>query len=380
MHSVRSVVNALAKLRTLRESKAAIGRPAKVSMSRDLPNLVAIPDHRREAILRLAEEFEPGRVVALSTHVNADGDGCGSEAALARLLAQRGMTVRIVNPTPWPSMFDFLLGHDVEEMSDSGGAALKGIGLLIVLDISDVARLGNLADTVRALSVPRLVIDHHVPHDEPVGDVLLTDVTACATGELVFDLAVVLGLEITPAIARALYTALVTDTGGFRFSNTTPRCHAIAGQLLSAGVDPEEMYRRIYAQMSVGRLHLLRDALETLEVDQELGLSWMAIPAGAMERYQVRADELDGLAEYPRSISGTRMAIFFRDLGHGQVKISFRSTGDTDVNRFARRFSGGGHARAAGALVPGNLASVRDKVIAAAREYLAEHDGGMIPA
>jgi bifunctional oligoribonuclease and PAP phosphatase NrnA len=345
-------------------------------MTKVLPDLLAIPAHRREAIMRLDEELLPGRVVALSTHVNSDGDGCGSEAALARLLTQRGMNVRIVNPTPWPPMFDFLLGHGVEERSDEGAAALKGIDLLIVLDISDVDRLGNLADSVRKLSVPRLVIDHHVPHDEPAGDVLFADVSACATGELVFDLAVVLELEITPPIARALYTALLTDTGGFRFSNTTPRCHAIAGMLLGAGVDPEEMYRRIYAQVSVGRLRLLRDALETLEVDHEIGLSWMTIPAGALERYQVRTDELDGLAEYPRSISGTRMAIFFRDLGHGQVKISFRSTGETDVNRFARRFAGGGHARAAGALVKGEISSVRDRVVSAAREYLVDGASG----
>lgn len=344
-------------------------------MTKALPELLSIPQHRHDAIRQLAREFRPGRVVALSTHVNADGDGCGSEAAMARLLAQRGMRVRIVNPTPWPPMFDFLLGHDVDELSEKGASALKGIDVLIVLDISDVARLGALADTVRSLSVPRLVIDHHVPHDEPAGDVLLTDVTACATGELVFDLAVVLGLDITPQIARALYTAILTDTGGFRFSNTTPRCHAVAGSLLNAGVDPEEMYRRIYAQVTVGRLRLLRDALETLEVDTDLGLSWISIPAGALERYQVRSDELEGLAEYPRSIAGTRMAIFFRDLGHGQVKISFRSTGETDVNRFARRFAGGGHARAAGALVSGTLDSVRERVVSAAREFLSDGTG-----
>ena len=263
----------------------------------------------------------------------------------------------------------FLL-DGVEERSADGARALKGVDALIVVDISDVKRLGTLADTVRALRVPRMVIDHHVPTDEPAGDILLADTTACATGELVFDFACVLGLEITPAIARALYTAILTDTGGFRFSNTSPRCHAVAGQLLAAGVDPEEMYRRIYASVSVGRLHLLRDALTTLEVDTDHGLSWIALPAGTLERYGVRAEELDGLAEHPRSVAGTRMAIFFRDLGHGQVKISFRSTGEVDVNRFARQFGGGGHAKAAGAMVAGTLEGVREQVIREAREYL----------
>jgi phosphoesterase RecJ-like protein len=338
-------------------------------MSLKLPDLLTIPAFRREAVERLAAELTPGRTVALSTHINSDGDGCGSEVAMALLLEQRGLRARIVNPTPWPSTLTFLL-DGVEERSADGARALKGIDALIVLDISDVKRLGTLADAVRAMRVPRLVIDHHVPTDEPAGELLFTDTSACATGELVFDFARVLGLEITPTIARALYTAILTDTGGFRFSNTTPRCHAIAGQLLAAGVDPEEMYRRIYASVSVGRLHLLRDALATLEVDADHGLSWIALPAGALERYGVRAEELDGLAEHPRSVAGTKMAIFFRDLGHGQVKISFRSTGEVDVNRFARQFGGGGHAKAAGAMVAGTLEGVREKVIGEAREYL----------
>lgn len=333
--------------------------------------MLTVPAHRRALIERMAGELREGMRVALSTHINSDGDGCGSEAALARLLAQKGVSAHIVNPTPWPRMFEFLLGDDVQERSAEGVKALEGIDALIVLDISDVDRLGVLAEAVRKLRCPRLVIDHHVPHDEPAGDVLLTDTSASATGELVYDFAVVLGLTITTDIARALYTALLTDTGGFRFSNTTPRCHGVAAELLAAGVDPEQMYQRIYASVPLGRLRVLRDALETLEVDESVGLSWISLPAGTLERYNLRSEELDGLAEHPRSIAGTRMALFFRDLGHGQVKVSFRSTGQVDVNRFARKFGGGGHARAAGALIPGSLDRVRTKVVSAAREFLS---------
>ena len=332
--------------------------------------LLAIPEARRNIIEQMGTALRDGSTAVLSTHVNADGDGCGSEAALALLLAQRGIASRIVNPTPWPAMFDFLLAG-VREESKRGAAALGKADLLVVVDISDVRRLGSLAEPVRAMKGPRLVIDHHVPGEEPPGDIVLADTAACATGELVYDLARVLDLDITPEIARALYTAILTDTGGFRFSNTSPRCHAIAGELLAAGVDPEEMYRRIYASVPVGRLHLLRDALDSLEVDEAIGLSWISLPAGVMEKYALRSEELDGIAEHPRSIAGTRMAIFFRDLGHGQVKVSFRSAGTVDVNRFAKRFGGGGHAKAAGALIPGSLDTVRAKVVAEAREYLA---------
>jgi phosphoesterase RecJ-like protein len=317
-----------------------------------------------------------GRRVALSTHINADGDGCGSEAALARLLAQRKMSVKIVNPTPWPALFDFLLGDDVVDASGKGTKALSGIDLLVVLDISDLKRLGVLADAVRKLKVPRLVIDHHVPSDDPAGDVLFTDTKACATGELVYDLSRVLDLEITPAVARALYTAILTDTGSFRFSNTSPRCLAIAAELLAHGIDPEDMYQRVYANAPLGRVRVLAEALATLEVDGAHGLSWLSLTSGAVERHDVKSEDLDGIVEHARSIVGTKMALFFRDLGHGKVKISFRSTGGVDVNKFARRFGGGGHAKAAGAMVPGSLEEVRAAVVTAAREFVGSQDAG----
>ena len=335
-------------------------------------DLLAVPQSRRTAIETLARELVPGRRVALSTHMNADGDGCGSETALARLLAARGLEPHIVNPTPWPEMFQFLLGDDVDDRTARGPRALKDVDLLIVLDISDVKRLGVLADGVRALRVPKLVIDHHIESDDPPGKIVVRDVSACATAELVYDLAVVLGWPITAPIARSLYTGMLTDTGGFRFSNTSPRCLAVAAQLLACGVDPEDMYTRIYASAPAGRVRLMADVLGTLQVDESLGLSWLSMQAGALEQHGVRAEDLDGIVEHARSIAGTRMALFFRDLGHGKVKVSFRSTGDTDVNAFARKFGGGGHAKASGAMVAGELSEVRDRLVEAARKYLGE--------
>jgi phosphoesterase RecJ-like protein len=333
-------------------------------------DLLSVAPQRVEAIERLAREFRAGRSVAISTHINADGDGCGSETALARLLSARGMMVKIVNPTPWPETYRFLLGTDVTDETDKGPSALRAIDLLIVLDIADVKRLGSLADTVRSLTIPKVVIDHHIPSEEPPSQNMLADITACATGELIYDVAVTLGIEITPDIACGLYVAMLTDTGGFRFSNTSARCLAVAGQLLAAGVEPEEMYRRLYASLPIGRLHLLRDALATLEVDPAYGISWISVAAGAAEEYGLKSEDLEGIAEHPRSVGGTRLAVFFRDLGHGKIKVSFRSTGSVNVNDFARQFGGGGHARAAGALIAGTLEEVRHNVIAAAREFV----------
>ena len=334
-------------------------------------DVLSIPAARRAAIEALVPELASGRRVAISTHLNADGDGCGSESALARLLTAHGLKPRIVNPTPWPDMFAFLLGDDVDDQTSRGSKALRDIDLFVVLDISDVKRLGNLTESVRALTVPKLVIDHHLPSDDPAGTHTVSDTTACATAELVYDLAIVAGWEITPAVARSLYTGMLTDTGGFRFSNTSPRCLSVAGQLLAYGVDPEDMYTRIYASAPAGRVRLMAEVLGTLEVDESLGLSWLTMPADALEKHNVKAEDLDGIVEHARSIAGTRMALLFRDLGHGKVKVSFRSVGGTDVNAFARRFGGGGHAKASGALLPGTLDEVRDLVVEAARAMLS---------
>lgn len=333
-------------------------------------DLLAVPPARAAAIAKLAEPLLGARRVALSTHINADGDGCGSEAALAHLLAARGIAVKVVNPTPWPAAFDFLLDGAFQEHSAKGPAGLKSIDAFVVLDISDVKRLGMLADTVRRLEVPRLVIDHHHPSDEPPGEIIVSDTRACATAELVYDVAEVLGLEITAAVAEGIYVGILTDTGSFRFGNTSPRCLAIAAQMLSLGVNPELMYQRVYANGTEARVRILAEALATLGVDSAHGLAWISTDADVLERHGGTSEDVEGAVEHARSIAGTRMALFFRDLGHGKVKVSFRSIAGTDVNAFARKFGGGGHARAAGALIVGGLEEVRERVVSAAREYL----------
>ena len=138
----------------------------------------------------------------------------------------------------------------------------------------------------------------------------------------------------------------------------------------ASGVAPEAMYRRIYASVPIGRIRLLAEALQTITVEPGLGLATLEIAAGLMERHNVTPEDLDGVAEYPRSIEGTKLALLFRDLGHGKVKVSFRSVGTVDANAIARQFGGGGHAKAAGALVEGSLQDVRTRVADAARAML----------
>ncbi|MDQ3427621.1 MAG: DHHA1 domain-containing protein, partial [Gemmatimonadota bacterium] len=245
--------------------------------------------------------------------------------------------------------------------------------LIIVLDICDLGRLGMLNETVRDRGVPVACLDHHVSSGMLPPGPRYIDSEAAATGELVFELAVANGWELPEAAARGLYVAILTDTGGFRFSNTRPRTLRVAAELLEAGVDPEEIYLEVYARAPEGRPRLFAEALQTLVVEPQHGLAWVTVPPGAIERLGVSSDDLEGVVEFPRSIEGVRMALLFREVSQGRVKVSLRSVGNVDVAAFAKRFGGGGHTKAAGLAIPGSLAEVQATVLAAARSYLGSN-------
>jgi phosphoesterase RecJ-like protein len=331
------------------------------------------PD-RAAAARALAAVLVPGRRVCLTTHVNPDGDGLGSEAGLAHLLRDRGIETVITNPTPTPPRFEFLF-EDLPGVDCTREAIreLRRADTIVVLDISDLGRLGMLGETVRDRGVPVACVDHHVSEGVlPAGPRYL-DPGAAATGELIFELAVANGWTLTQEAARGLYVAILTDTGGFRFSNTRPRTLRVAAELLEVGVDPEQIYLEVYARAPEGRPRLFAEALQTLVVEPDYGLAWVTVPPGAIERLGVSSDDLEGVVEFPRSIEGVRMALLFREVSQGRVKVSLRSVGDVDVAAFSKRFGGGGHTKAAGLALPGSLAEVQSIVLTAARDFLKEN-------
>lgn len=332
---------------------------------------VDLPQHKRDAAREFAALFSPGQRVCLTTHVNPDGDGLGSEAGLAHLLRAQGCEVSIANSTATPKRFQFLFeGLDGVDRTDHAVKELRRADRIVVLDIADLGRLGILAETVRDTRVPVACIDHHVTDGVLPPGPRYVDPSAAATGELVVEIAEALDWPISEQAARALYVALVTDTGGFRFSNTHPRTLRIAADLLECGVDPESVYLEVYAKAPAGRPRLFAEALQTLVVEPDVGLAWVTIPPGAVERHNVSTDDLDGVVEFPRSIEGVKMALMFREASQGRIKVSLRSVGDVDVAALANRFGGGGHKKAAGLAVAGTLAEVQALVLAAARDAL----------
>lgn len=336
-------------------------------------DLSRVPEQRAAALAELNRALQAAARIVLITHVNADGDGSGSEAAVAGWLKQLGKQVHITNPTTFPPLFRYLVADDdtvIDHTDSRAGAAIRAADLVFVLDTGEPKRIGRHADA--ALTRPIAVLDHHPAAVAGFDGVVVLAPDACATGELVWDLLQVAGFngEWTAPMREGVYTAIITDTGSFRFSNTTPRAHAIAGEMIRLGVDPELMYRRLYGTVPMRRIQLLRSALDHLEADGELPLTWISISRAEMNAHGASSEDLEGLIEYARSIEGTELAILLRETNDGGTKISFRSNGAVDVNALARQFGGGGHVKAAGALVSGMLDEARPRVLDAARVAL----------
>jgi phosphoesterase RecJ-like protein len=307
----------------------------------------------------------------ITTHVNADGDGAGSEVALAAWLRANGNQAHIVNPTPFPDGYRFLLEEEGQPWilaagsSEAQGACARA-DLAVVMDTGEFPRIGRVKPMIESLTT--LVIDHHPPGDQPIGGVSLRDPGACATGELTFDVIQAAGGPWPRSVVEGLYVAVLTDTGSFRFSNSTTESHGVAAELIGRGADPEWLYGKVYGHTPLRKLLLLRAALETLDVDMSLGVAWMSVPDDAFRDLSAVTEDLEGLVDYPRSIEGVEVGLLFRKTAGG-TKVSFRSNGMVDVNALARRFGGGGHVRASGALVEGGEASeVVPRVVEATRE------------
>lgn len=322
------------------------------------------PESRYDSVQKVLDSLDGRECAILTTHINADGDGIGSEVALATWLRARGTKSYIVNPTPIPQSLRFLVPDESWVLDPSEQETVEccyGADIAIVLDASEAERIGRIKPLIENLTT--VVIDHHPVGDKPIGGVSFRDSTASATGELVFDLIMKAGGPWLDVADLAIYVAILTDTGSFRFSNSTPASHNIVAELIRRGVDPEEMYRRFYGTFSYRHFKLLRSALGELKVDADSRVAWMTVPSKDYQDLAATAEDLEGFVDYPRSIEGVEVGILFWNPTKDSVKISFRSNGAVDVNELARSFGGGGHVRASGAMIHGSLEQVRNEVV-----------------
>ena len=329
------------------------------------------PPGRSAAVDAVLDALRPADRIVLTTHINADGDGAGCQVALASWLRDQGKEAWIVNPSPFPQLFSFLVPDQawvLDASTQEAKGICKGADLAVVVDTGEVHRIGRVKPLVESLST--VVIDHHPAGDAPIEGVSFRVSEACAAGELVYDILLRAGCDWSPSILDGIYVAILTDTGGFQFSNSTPACHRLSADLIERGVDPEYLYRRVYGSTSLKSLLLLGASLSDLQVDPDGRMAWMTVPRSVFDEMGATPEDMEGMANYPRSVQGVEVGLVFNQTDDGSTKVSFRSNGDLDVNALARAFGGGGHVRASGARVTRPLAEVREEVLKATREAL----------
>jgi phosphoesterase RecJ-like protein len=311
--------------------------------------------------------------VVLGSHVRMDGDALGSMLALRTLLLDMGKTVRIVHADPVPAQYRCLTGWDSVCMP-ADVASDETYDLGIVLDSGTIERLGDAADVMRRADT-LINIDHHRDWKD-FGGINVIDTEAAAVGETLYALFEWADVNVTADMATALYTSLATDTGGFRYANTTAKTHRVAAMLIECGADAATVNRSLYENRALAELRLLGPALATLT--QECGgkITWMKVDAQMLEQADAGPEHMEGFVNYPRSVAGTEIAVLFTEIEPGITKASLRSNDEADVSELAGRFGGGGHYRAAGCTIEAHLDQARAMVLDACREMLECKDDG----
>jgi phosphoesterase RecJ-like protein len=307
-----------------------------------------------QRLCRDAERF------TLVTHIQPDGDALGSQVGLARFLHGQGKSVRIVNQDPAPELLRFIEdpAHPAEIYApERHDALLRDSPWVVLLDNSAPDRLGSMEPIMRAVAARVLCIDHHPSRGTPWA-VQILDERSCATAVMVYELACAAGWVPDGLAAEAIYVGLSTDTGFFRFNSTSARAHEVAADLLRRGVDPARVYQAIYERNSLAYTRLLGHALTDVRLVGGGAIATVTITRELIERLDADAVDVSEITTALLAMDGITVALLFRELADGRVKVSLRSKGAFDVHRLAAEFGGGGHRNASGIVMEGELGAV----------------------
>lgn len=313
-----------------------------------------------------------GTRFVLVTHLNADGDGLGAQFALGRFLRRHGKQVRVINTDPIPKQYRFFVQDDEPELYDAAAhdPVLRQADAIVILDNSSANRLGTMREAVVASPAPKICIDHH-PHPDTQWDVMVIDEKACATGEMIYRLIREMDGEVSPQEAVPIYVSIVTDTGNFRFSNTTPVVLRTAADLVSKGVDVPTVYQQIFERNPPSFVRLLGAALSSIKQDETGRLGYIVMSREMMRAAGADGDDTSDIINGILTIDGTRLALLFKEMSDGRTKISLRSKGSIDVNRLAAEFGGGGHRNASGVVVAFPIDKAVEAILPKARALIA---------
>jgi phosphoesterase RecJ-like protein len=292
----------------------------------------------------------------LTGHVNPDGDCLGSVCALGLALEDMGKKVKWVSDVELPAMYSIIPGAD---RFGRPPLYISEKTTVIALDCAVPARLALAAiDTDIDLN-----IDHHCSNSM-FGRINLVEAEAAATGELVYRLIKALNRPISPRIALALYIAIATDTGFFKYSNTRPYSLNLAGELAEiGGLDMGQVAEIVNERKKFGTIKLLGKALERMQLSADGKVAWMEVTQTQLKKFGTDLEETEGFVNYCRQVEGAEIGVLFKETEHNDVRVSVRSNSNWDVSKLAAHFGGGGHPRAAGCTLAGSLPVARRKFL-----------------
>lgn len=310
----------------------------------------------------------------ITSHVNPDADAICSELAAYLILKKLGKEVRIVNHSFTPYNLESLDRNKVIERYDENNHQdiFNDADVILVVDLNQMNRVVRMEKGLRTSNKFKVCIDHH-QDPENVFDLIVGGTDYSATGEIIYDFVKSTNIvELDYDIAYQIYTAIMTDTGSFRFERTSPKIHKIIAELLEYGLNPTEIYNQVYDQFHFSRVKLLGEALNSIELDSTGKIAVMTLTNEIQAKHDAVEADVDGFVNYCLSIIGVQIGILIYELKDG-VKVSFRSKGSITVNKLASEFGGGGHTNAAGARFFNiRINDIKNKILEAAQKYIKQ--------
>ena len=309
------------------------------------------------------------RSVLISCHVRPDGDSLGSALGMAHILRSQGKSAQIILPSELPDRYAFLFKQEQPQVEpgDWHQAQLGDFDTVVIVDTSVRAQLGPQFEFLKTCGLSVLIIDHHL-ESENIGTVELLDPSASAAGLIIAELGQAWPVELNAVAAKALFTAIASDTGWFRFPNADSRTYRQAWQLLKAGARPTEIYKSLYMQASEAKVRLLGRALNSLELFCQGRLACMTLRKEDFRHCQAVQSETEGLINESLQIRSVIAAVILTEVENGSIRVSFRSKRLINVARIAEGFGGGGHKLAAGAELSDTIDQAKEKIVSAISE------------
>ena len=307
----------------------------------------------------IVKAINSSRKILLAAHIYPDADALGSQLALGEILTSLGKEVCLYSEEPVSHILDFLPGSD---RLVTNLPPLINFDCAVSLDCGDRHRLGKAADLLLSVH-PFIVIDHHAGHKD-FGDLPWVDAGCSSTGEMIFELSRQLEVDLTYDAAYCLYAAIVSDTGSFKYSSTTPETFRVACELLKKGVKPQEISGFLFDNFSKNRLQLLQKVLASLELYEDDRIAFIHASREMFKLTGTCGADTEPFVNYPRSLSTVKVAIFLKQTDADIIGVSMRAKGEFDVARLADEFGGGGHRNAAGFKTSGEtIAGLKRKLL-----------------